>query len=519
MILSRNYISLIRIRNVAFRRLSIATRPPKVIPYETGQPTHETRPHYIPTAGNLTPGISATEYYLRRLELSKRLPAKSLAILVGNSVRYSSGSVFYDFQQDNDFYYLTGWLEPNSVAIIEKHADSGSDEDVVFHMLVPDKNRYEELWEGQRLGVRGAYDFFNADHAEDIQRGKQYLANLIQRSDYIYWDDKESSKSLPFKLPSFFSFSRKEEEATSLRNAILQSNKKIKPLSKLVAEQRAIKSPSEIQVMHAAGQISSRAINKAMGKVGSDQPIITEKTLAKYLEYQFVKGGCDKQAYIPVVASGENALTIHYTRNDDLLYKDEMVFIDAGGKLGGYNADVSRTWPNSSDGFSEPQREIYEVVLNVNKKCIDLCSEDNGLSLHNLHEFSVSELHKELRRISGFEFITAGQLTRDLYPHYIGHHLGLDLHDVPTLSRTQRLVDGNVVTIEPGLYIPFKDAYPKAYQGIGVRVEDDVVVTKKNSQILNLTSGCVKEVKDIENLIKNGVTTPDLEKEMVILDI
>ncbi|RLV95897.1 Intermediate cleaving peptidase 55 [Spathaspora sp. JA1] len=498
-----------------FRRfINLNSRSPNLSVLSAGQPLHETRPHYLPQPGYLTPAISAQEYYQRRLQLSRQMPAKSLAIIVGNTVQFASGSVFYDFQQDNDLFYLTGWNEPDAIAIVEKKGDN-EENDVFLHMLVPPRNPAKELWEGAKSGLEGALEYFNADLVEDIARAPLYLQSLIKQDiDVIYYDNKFESK-LEEPIKSFFSILG----TSNLNGIISKSNKKISPLSPKIAELRAIKSPAEIKVMHAAGKISSRAINKAMAKVGSEQPICTERTLAKYLEYQFIKGGCDKQAYIPVVASGRNALTIHYTRNDDLLYRDEMVFIDAGGKIGGYNADISRTWPNSPRGFSDPQRDIYQAVLNTNKACIELCAESLGNSLHDLQDFAVKNLTQELNNITGFNVNTT-EVARYLYPHYIGHHLGLDLHDVPSCSKYKSLVSGNVITIEPGLYIPEDDRWPKHFQGIGVRVEDDIVVGKTGDDILNLTSGCVKEVADIEALIKAGkCTTPGIDEELVVLDI
>lgn len=449
------------------------------------------------------------------MKLAEELPANLVAILVGQNTRFASGSVFYDFHQDNDVYYLSGWLEPNSVLAIEKRRDTGSPEDVVFHMLVPKRNPQVELWEGHRSGLEGAIDFFNADEVEDVEKSRAYLTLLMQNCDRVFFDETRFKRQTAFLL--FF----QRAESTSILDTIKGSKKPVLPLAPLVARQRAVKLPAEVLVMYRAGQISSRAINRIIAQVGLDQPFKTEKTLAKALEYEFVRGGCDKQAYIPVVASGKNALTIHYTRNDDLLYEDEMVFVDAGGKLGGYCSDISRTWPNSPRGFSGPQRDIYSAVLATNKTCIDQCFEQNEISLHDLHELSVSTLASELKNLPGFLAATKSELSRSLYPHYVGHHLGLDLHDVPQSSRIQHLVEGNVITIEPGLYVPFDDSkWPKHYQGIGVRVEDDVVVGKGPGDVLNLTSFCVKEVEDIESLIRLGkVTTPGAYDEAVYVRV
>ncbi|KAM9937614.1 hypothetical protein OXX80_002851 [Metschnikowia pulcherrima] len=501
---------------------SLATRPPLNVPYKTGQPMHETRTHLIPQPGHLTPGISALEYYNRRLALAKEMPAKSAAILVGNQVQHSSGSVFYHFEQDTDLYYLTGWLSPDSVAVLEKVSDNGTDEDVVLHMLVPPKNAATDLWEGDKNGLEGAYDYFNADEVGDVNRVEPYLREILKRNETIFFDTKNrgpiGNGGVSGKFASFFSLSSNSRHST-IRSVLESLNKSVRPLKPILAQHRSVKSEAEIRVMHKAGQISSRAINTAIAKVGSAAPFNSEKVLAKYLEYAFVKGGCDREAYIPVVASGENALTLHYTRNDDLLYRDETVFIDAGGKLGGYCADISRAWPNSPHGFSDPQKDIYNVVLSANKKCISECFAHNH-SLQSLHELAVTTLLQGLRDLPGMSHVTRSDVTRDLFPHYIGHHLGLDLHDVPSVSRTAQLVPGNLVTVEPGLYIPQDDKWPRHFQGIGVRVEDDIAVGKTASESRNLTSLCVKEVEDIEALIRSGkVTTPHAYDEMVDLEI
>lgn len=489
---------------------SLATRPSLEVPYKLGQPSHETRRHIIPQPGDLTPGISALEYYNRRLELAKKLPARLAAIVVGNRIQHSSGAVFYPFQQDNDLLYLSGWLEPDSVCVVEKVLDTGTEEDVVFHMVVQPKNPATELWEGERSGLEGATDFFNADEVGSINLVEAYLRSILSRTDVIYWDDKSGAES---KWASFLQFSARP--VVSLKELV--GRKTVKPLKPLLAAQRAVKSPAEIKVMHKAAQISSRAINTAIARVGSDDPFKSEKVLAQYLEYAFVRGGCDEQAYIPVVASGLNALTIHYTRNDDLLYRDETVFVDAGGKLAGYCADISRAWPNSPNGFSDPQKDIYQAVLAANKACIAECGP--GVLLQDLHEHSVSILLQGLRSLPGFSNLSRGDVARELFPHYIGHHLGLDLHDVPLVSRHIKLQEGNVVTIEPGLYIPISEKWPKHFRGIGVRVEDDVAVGATASKSTNLTSLCVKEVVDIELVIRLGVTTPGVYDEVVEVEI
>jgi intermediate cleaving peptidase 55 len=217
-----------------------------------------------------------------------------------------------------------------------------------------------------------------------------------------------------------------------------------------------------------------------------------EADLHAFLDYQFRINGCEMSAYLPVVASGSHALTIHYTRNDDVLRNGELVLVDAGGKFGGYCADISRTWP--VDGkFSGPQRDLYQAVLNVNKACIDLCVASNGLSLSDIHRKSEDLLYTEL--LNAGMNISRSQL-RELYPHYIGHNLGIDVHDLKTASTLDPLKPNQVVTIEPGVYVPQTDQWPKHFQGIGIRIEDNVVVGESSVEVL--TVDAYKEINEIE---------------------
>ncbi|ODV58870.1 aminopeptidase ASCRUDRAFT_38500 [Ascoidea rubescens DSM 1968] len=472
----------------------------------SGQPLHETRPAML-KSGELTPGITAMEYFERRLALSLSMENDSIAIVPGNTVKYASGAVFYEFQQDTQLYYLTGWNEPDSLAILEKNDSNANDDSVVFHLLVPPKNEYIEKWEGHRTGVIGAKDIFNADESTSITEIQTYLDLLISRNKHIYCDYPATRLKSSF-LGNFFGSSLASNKIKKSKNACetiddliskFRSSKKIHTLSPLVDKLRAIKSPSEIKLMRQAGKISGRAFNQAYHKRFKN-----ERTLASFLEYKFILGGCSGNAYIPVVAGGPNALSIHYTRNDDVLYDNEMVLVDAAGQLGGYRSDISRTWPVNGR-FTGFQGELYEVVLNVNRECIKLCSESNNLSLSDIHRTSSDMLYKTLSKLTGFQNLTRNEFTNKIYPHSIGHNLGLDVHDVPNYSSSRILRENQVVTIEPGIYIPDDPSYPSYARNVGIRIEDNVVVGKSDYTVLTIEA--VKEIADIENIAKNGVTT------------
>lgn len=485
-----------------FRRF-YATRPQ--YPFSAGQPVHETRP-FLLKPGELTIGIPAIEYYERRLKLAERLPANSVAIAIGEQVKYASGSVFYDFQQNNDLYYLSGWNEPDSVIAIEKPNDNL--DDVIFHMIVPPKDIHAEQWEGARSGVEGAVGIFNADLAEQTTKLGSYLSNLIKSNSNIYIDlpSTDKSSTTPSSVfGNFFSLGN-DKNTNTIQNLLTNygTGKKIRSLSSVVKDLRVIKSENEIAVMRKAGQISGRAYNQAFAK-----KFKTERTLKSFLEYKFISGGCTKSAYIPVVAGGPNALCIHYTRNDDNFYDNEMVLVDASGNLGGYCSDISRTWPVNGK-FSPAQAELYQAVLNVQKQCIELCTENQVYSLQDIHNKSCSFMTEELRNC-GFMGLKSYEVTK-LYTHYIGHNLGLDVHDLPNYSRSAALRAGQVVTIEPGVYVPDDTSYPKGFRNIGIRIEDDIAVGKDT--FTNLTVEAAKEILDIERIAEIGVTTPNVDDEV-----
>lgn len=439
--------------------------------------------------GDLTPGISALEYYERRMRLCSKMPSNSVAILPGEDVKIASGAVFYPFQQATDMFYFTGWNEPDSVAIIEKPSDNP--EDAVFHMFVPKKDPHAEQWEGHRTGVNGVRDIFNADESDGIDQLKSHLSKILLRNKTVFYESKSSQSWLDI-------FKGSKSTHSTIEQLFHHNNVNPRSLKPISSSLRAIKSPSEVKVMRKAGQISGRAYNQAYA-----HRFQTERTLSAFLQYQFVLGGCDQSAYVPVVAGGTNSLSIHYTRNDDLLHNDELVLVDAAGSLGGYCADISRTWPVSGK-FTQPQRDLYQAVLNVEKKCIEKCSENQSYSLHDLHNESIQLMTSELRNC-GFHDLQQWQ-TMQLYPHYIGHNLGLDVHDVPEFSRTAAFKEGQVVTVEPGVYVPSSSKWPKHFHNIGIRIEDDVCVHKDTCQILTVEAA--KEIVDIESIAENGVTTP-----------
>ncbi|MCJ1313155.1 hypothetical protein MMC25_006832 [Agyrium rufum] len=292
--------------------------------------------------------------------------------------------------------------------------------------------------------LKTAKPSFGTAHAPVFKQRKMFsmqmsklLRSVISSASQVFTDipTSSSNQSAFSRLLSGPNQSSSNEGFTRM----LESTK-VKPLRPLINEVRAFKSETEIACMRRAGQASGRAITETMRHTWS-----REKDLWSYLEYQIKSQGCDTSAYIPVIAGGKNALSIHYVRNDDILKPEEMVLIDAGGEYGGYVSDITRTYPVTMK-FSPAQRDLYTALLTVQRKCVWQCREDAHVTLDGLHEFAEKEITHEL---SGIGFDMSGRAIETLFPHHLGHYLGLDVHDTPGYSRKTPLQIGHCITIEP----------------------------------------------------------------------
>jgi intermediate cleaving peptidase 55 len=297
--------------------------------------------------------------------------------------------------------------------------------------------------------------------------------------------DISSSKS------SFARFFSGKETGQDGFQRMIQSSK-VRPLKGLLNQQRVTKSEAEISNMRLAGKISGRAFTNSMRR-----QFTKEKHLGAFLDYEFKTGGCDASAYVPVIAGGRHALSIHYVRNDDVLKDGEMVLVDAGGEYAGYIADITRTWPISGK-FSDAQKDLYEMILKVQRSSISLCCEASKVSLDKIHQVTEHGLRDGLKQL-GFDM--SGNALDILFPHHVGHYIGLDVHDCPGFPRTPLLTAGQCVTVEPGIYVPNDERWPEHFRGLGIRIEDSICVQKDSPLVL--TTEAVKEVVDIEAL-RNG---------------
>ncbi|KAF1845096.1 xaa-Pro aminopeptidase-like protein [Cucurbitaria berberidis CBS 394.84] len=447
-----------------------------------GQPLHETHPHLL-KAGEVTPSITALEYYQRRSKLAKDLPPNSIAVLAASDLKYASGAVFYKFHQDPDFLYLTGFKEPDALAIIEKL----DDEEHAFHLYVRPKDPKVEAWEGPRSGVEAAEDVFNADITGSIEDIPKLLPEIVNRSKNVYTDLPQSRMTK--NILSRYLAGTEPVRTGGIANVFRDSQASIKPLRPLLNELRVIKSDAEVANMRRAGQHSGRAITDAMR-----QSFTNEKDLDSFLDYWFKQDGCDGPAYVPVVAGGINANTIHYVSNDMQLKPNDLVLVDAGALYGDYVTDITRTWPVSGK-FTPAQKDLYNLLLSVQRTCISLCRTSSNFSLDKLHQTASKSLSAGLTDL-GFDM--SHDAIYKLFPHHVGHYVGLDVHDSPGLSRSRLLEKGMCVTVEPGIYVPDDERWPSWARGIGIRIEDSVCVDEESPYVL--TTEAVKEIVDIEAL-------------------
>ncbi|XP_014359819.2 xaa-Pro aminopeptidase 3 [Papilio machaon] len=454
-----------------------------------GQPTYHTHPHMIPK-GHLTCGITQMEYKERRDTLVNKLIAEvdnihknHVIVIPAARKQYMSDKIPYVFRQNSDFFYLTGCLEPSAILVLVKPAQTDSYNSVLF---VHEKDAHAELWEGPRSGCSVSTQLFSVDEARPVEGFNQYLTKVTSLSKPgILWYHNDNPANLDIH--------------DNIRSVLRHGQIALEDPQRALHQMRVIKSPAEIELMKEACYIGSQSVNMAMA---CTKPGISERTVDAVLEYTCRQAGAEHAAFPPVVAGGARATHIHYVANNQLLHKDEMLLVDSGCQRWMYNSDISRTWPVSGK-FSKYHRILYELVLTVQKRLIELVGEQRP---------PLDQLFDQMCRLLGTHLQQEGILPKNiegndligrayrLCPHHVSHYLGLDVHDAPLVRRRVPVASGMVVTVEPGLYVaPNDTSVPEEFRGIGIRVEDDVLIT--DGEPIVLTEACVKEIDDIEAIV------------------
>ncbi|KAI0029389.1 peptidase M24 [Vararia minispora EC-137] len=465
-------------------------------PSAYGQPTPQSHPHLI-QSGEVTPGIPAHEYERRRRMLMDDLPEGSVVLSLSAPVKYMSDAWSYKYRQASDFWYLTGFEEPNSAVVLRK---SGGSRGYTMALYSTGHDTVREQWEGSFTSHVDIETIFGVDDARSIDDLATDLRKYISDASHVYFDLPPSiskRKSSGRSLLKLLQIGRSRTEVDMLLDNLPVSKRQ--SLAPLVGNLRAVKSKYEQAVMREAADISGRAHAKTMRFT---EPGMSEGDLQAHFEYICARSGSQRPAYVPVVASGENALIIHYTKNHHLVRDGELVLMDAGCEYNGYASDISRTFPVSGR-FTSPQAELYAAVLSAQKQLIDLCVAEDDVSMNDLHRRSVELLRVELSQI-GFNLgAKTGVLERVLYPHYLTHPVGIDLHEATTYDRYKSIKEGMVLTIEPGIYVPHDDAFPSAFHGIGIRIEDEVLIGQHNPIVLSVAAP--KEIVDVEGACQGAL--------------
>eukprot|EP00002_Diphylleia_rotans_P037193 TRINITY_DN8287_c0_g1_i1.p1 TRINITY_DN8287_c0_g1~~TRINITY_DN8287_c0_g1_i1.p1 ORF type:complete len:478 (+),score=89.15 TRINITY_DN8287_c0_g1_i1:43-1476(+) len=435
----------------------------------SGQPTFSSHPHII-KSGEATPGIPLSEYQQRRRKYADQMPPNSISLLLGSPTIYMSNDIPYRFRQQSDFYYLTGVREPDSALLIHKSAS----QETSTILFVQPKDPAREIWDGPRNGVDASKEMFGVDEVHPISDFAAGLQKVLDGSKCVYIDPAVSTQLDP-----------------SICDAL--ANKELRDHRRMIQSMRIVKSDAEQKVMRRACSIAAKGFNQAMEYV---KPGMNEGEVDAKLEFEFRRSGAQWHAYPPVVAGGSRANTLHYVRNDEILEDGTLLLVDAGCEYYGYSSDITRVWPVGRD-FTFAQAQVYQAVYHVLQECTKLCvPSNNHQTNHALSTQIMTRTLIDLGLLKGtVEEHMQKQSYAKFYMHSIGHWLGMDVHDTPLVSIASKLLPGMIVTVEPGIYIPDDPSVPADMRGIGIRLENDVLVT--NGQPDVLTEEAILHIDDV----------------------
>ncbi len=427
------------------------------------------------------------EFARRRRRLMQMMGKGSIAILPTAPVKQRNRDAEYPFRADSDFFYLTGFPEPEACAVLVPGREHG--EYVLFNR---ERDPEQETWTGRRAGQEGACRDYGADDAFPITDIDDILPGLMEDRERVY-----------YAMGCNPEFDRRVMEwlnrVRAKARAGVQSPAEFVALDHLLHDMRLYKSRAEQKAMRTAGRISVEAHKRAMRVC---RPGVMEYQVEAELLHAFMEGGARFPAYSSIVAGGDNACILHYTENEAALCDGDLLLIDAGGEYECYAADITRTFPVNGR-FTAPQRTLYELVLAAQYAAIDAVRP--GAHWNEPHEAAVKVLTQglvDLKILKGeVDGLIESGAYRRFYMHRTGHWLGMDVHDVGDYKVGgvwRELEPGMVLTVEPGLYIPLgSKGVAKRWQGIGIRIEDDVLVTKEGCEVL--TAGAPKTVDEIES--------------------
>jgi Xaa-Pro aminopeptidase len=430
-------------------------------------------------------------------EFMRRMDRDSVAIIPAAREAVRSHDTNYRYRQNSDFFYLTGFEEPEAIAVIAPSREKK------FTLFVRPRDLEQEIWTGYRAGVEGAVKDYGADEAFKIDEFDEKLPQILDGPSVLYYAFghtlAEIDQKIIRQLTNFREMNRRPFEPPTT----------IVDPSHILHEMRVLKTPEEIEIMQRAADIAAEAHVEAMKAV---QPGMMEYEVEAMIEAYFRKHGSAGPSYTSIIGGGGNATILHYIDNKDELKDGDLLLVDAGCEYKGYASDITRTFPVNGK-YSEAQAEIYDVVLETQKSCVDMVRP--GVRLEDLKTHSIEMLTEGMVRLGLLKGdpkkLIEEKKYMQFYMHNLGHFLGIDVHDAGRYyhkGESRPAEVGMVMTIEPGIYVSpdtsripegFNKDIPAKYLGIGVRIEDDVLVTENGSRVL--TDKVSKEREEIEAIM------------------
>ena len=432
--------------------------------------------------------MSQDTFKKRRQELINQIGDNDIVIVSTETVKSRNSDVDYQFRPDSDFYYLSGFDEPEAVLVISPSRSQGQ-----YVLFCRERNELKEMWDGRRQGLEGAIENFAADDAFPIEDIHEILPGMMEEKERVF---TTVGRFPEFDAQLLAWMNKIKEDARRGTHAPYE----FVDLNHLLHEQRLIKRKDEVGLMRKAGKMSALGHKRAMQVC---RPGMYEYQVQAEMECEFRKAGSHYNAYPSIVAGGENSCILHYTENRDQLKDGDLLLIDAGAEFECYAADISRTFPVNGK-FSPEQAALYEIVLAAQNAAFSKCH--TGASWNEPHEAAVEVIAQGLLDeglLQGsLEQVLETQSYRQFYMHRTGHWLGMDVHDVGDykVDETWRdLEPGMVFTVEPGIYVsPAENVDPK-WNNIGIRIEDNVLIQREGFE--NLTASAPKTIADIEAIM------------------
>lgn len=427
-------------------------------------------------------------------DFMEQIGRDAVAIIPAAHEQTRSYDTEFKFHQDPDFYYLTGFPEPDAVAVIDPAARKSP-----FTLFVRPSDPLMETWYGRRQGVEGAKKNYGANKSLPIEKFESELPKLLNGKEKLYYRFGLDNR-LDQMILNYLSGQRYRRLKTAYPPHTI-----IDP-TLIIGEMRLHKTPEEVALMQKAADIAAEAHVVAMREC---KPGLNEAQIEAIIEHHFRMSGATGASYNSIVGGGANATILHYVENNAPLKDGDLLLVDAGCEYQGYASDITRTFPVNGR-FTKAQREVYDVVLEVQLEC--LAATRKGVTVKDRQNLSIELLTEGMKKLGLLKGKTKDLIKKGAYMKYymhgVGHYLGLDVHDAGRYFTEQKarfsrpFEPGMVLTVEPGLYIPADDrTAPAKYRGIGIRIEDDVLVTEDGN--VNLTIGVPKDADAIEEIMNS----------------